>query len=69
MIEDLRKLSDDELVAKTKALREDVFKARFQHATSQLRDHTQIGKAKKELARALGVLSERKQQAAEEVSA
>jgi len=42
--------------AKVKALEEDVFRVRFQHATAQLQDASKLGKTRRELARAKTVL-------------
>ena len=53
---ELKQLDLADLKAKVKALEEDVFRVRFQHATSQLQDATKLGKTRRELARAKTVL-------------
>jgi len=55
---DLRALEIEDLRAKVGALREDLFKVRFQHATAQVSDASTISKARKTLARALTILRE-----------
>ncbi|TNF28870.1 MAG: 50S ribosomal protein L29 [Deltaproteobacteria bacterium] len=62
--DELRSLELVDLEAKVKALEEDLFKVRFQHATAQLSDTSKIGKAKQVLARAKTILAERKAAAA-----
>jgi len=57
--DELRGLELVDLEAKVKALEEDLFKVRFQHATAQLTDTSKIGKAKRTLARAKTLLFER----------
>lgn len=54
--DELRGLDLVDLKAKVKALEEDLFKVRFQHATAQLSDSSKIGKAKRVLARARTIL-------------
>ncbi|MFT7579512.1 MAG: large subunit ribosomal protein L29 [Myxococcota bacterium] len=56
---DLRQLEMVDLSAKVKALEEDLFKVRFQHATAQLSDSSKISKARRILARAKTILHER----------
>lgn len=56
---DLRQMETDDLRAKVSALREDLFKIRFKHATAQLGDPSQIRKTRRTLARALTILHER----------
>ena len=53
---ELKQLDLAEIKAKVKALEEDVFRVRFQHATAQLQDATKLGKTRRELARAKTVL-------------
>jgi len=48
-----------DLEAKVSALREDLFKIRFQHATAQLGDPSTLRKTRRDLARALTILGER----------
>ena len=49
---ELRKLSTEELTAKEKALKEELFNLRFQLATGQLQDTTAIVNTKRDIARA-----------------
>ena len=63
---DLRQLSADELSTKVEALREDLFKVRFEHATQQLSDTSKVGDAKRTLARALTILGEKRREAAQQ---
>ena len=57
---ELRKLSTEELVAKEKELKEELFNLRFQLATGQ-----RIGEGKKDVARVKTLLCERELKAAE----
>ena len=56
---DLRQMEMADLEAKVSALREDLFKIRFQHATAQLGDPSTLRKTRRALARALTILEER----------
>ena len=56
---DLRQMETADLEAKVFALREDLFKIRFQHATAQLSDPSTLLKTRRVLARALTILTER----------
>ncbi len=56
--QDFRTLGVEDLRAKVKSLREDLFRVKFQNATAQLSDSSQIGKTRKDLARALTILGE-----------
>lgn len=60
---DLRQMEIADLEAKVSALREDIFKMRFQHATAQLGDPSSLTKVRRTLARAMTVLAERTQEA------
>ena len=65
---ELRKLSTEELVAKEKELKEELFNLRFQLATGQLsnpQNPMQIGLCKKDIARVKTLLCERELKAAE----
>lgn len=53
---DMKQLDVNALKAKVKALEEEVFRVRFQHATSQLQDASKLAKTRRELARAKTVL-------------
>jgi large subunit ribosomal protein L29 len=55
---DLRQLAPEDLKAKVEALREDLFRMRFRHATAQLNDPSQIRKTRRALARALTILGQ-----------
>ncbi len=57
--EDLRKLSAEELNAKLKELKEELFNLRFQHAINQLDNPQKIVEVKKNIARVMTVLSEK----------
>ena len=57
--EDLRKMSADELNAKLKELKEELFTLRFQHAINQLDNPQKIVEVKKNIARVMTVLSEK----------
>ena len=57
--EDLRKMSADELNAKLKELKEELFNLRFQHAINQLDNPQRIVDVKKNIARVMTVLSEK----------
>lgn len=59
---DLRQLELSELRIKVGMLEEDVFKVKFQHATAQLSDTSKVGTAKRLLARAKTILTEREAQ-------
>ena len=56
---DLRQMELADLEAKVAALREDLFKIRFQHATAQLGDPSTLRKTRRTLARAMTILTER----------
>ena len=50
-INDIRDLSADELAAKLKELKEELFNLRFQHATGQLDNPMRLRQVKKSIAR------------------
>ncbi|MCC6625652.1 MAG: 50S ribosomal protein L29 [Deltaproteobacteria bacterium] len=54
--DDLRAMDLDTLVARVKSLEEDVFRVRFQHATSQLQNSSKLVKSRRDLARAKTIL-------------
>ncbi len=54
--DDLRTMDLDTLVARVKSLEEDVFRVRFQHATSQLQNTSKLEKSRRDLARAKTIL-------------
>ena len=57
--EELKKMSADELNAKLKDLKEELFTLRFQHAINQLDNPQKIVEVKKNIARVMTVLSEK----------
>ena len=57
--EELKKMSADELNAKLKELKEELFTLRFQHAINQLDNPHKIVEVKKNIARVMTVLSEK----------
>ena len=58
-VKDLREMSADELNAKLKELKEELFTLRFQHAINQLDNPQRIVEVKKNIARVMTVLSEK----------
>ena len=58
-VEDLRKMSADELNAKLVELKEELFNLRFQHAINQLDNPRRIVEVKKNIARVMTILSEK----------
>lgn len=56
---EFKDLDLDALKAKVKALEEDVFRVRFQHATSQLQDTSKLKKSRRELASAKTILRQK----------
>ena len=52
-------LADDQVVDAVGNARQELFNLRFQHATGQLEDTAALSRAKRDLARALTVASER----------
>jgi large subunit ribosomal protein L29 len=64
----LRDLDDNELAKRMEELRKEVFGLRFANATGELDDTAGLGRAKRDLARALTVARERELAAAEQVN-
>ncbi len=60
----LRDMTQDEIEAKLKELREALFNLTFQHATGQLENTAQLRKTRRSIARALTVLQAKQQNAA-----
>ena len=60
---EIRDLQDDELTKRVTELRKEVFGLRFANATGELDDTAGLGRAKRDLARALTVARERAQRA------
>lgn len=58
--EELRQLEVAELEVRIVELQEDVFRTRFQHATSQLQNATKLRESRRNLARAKTVLQLKK---------
>jgi len=56
---EIRNLSVDELNAKLKDLKDELFKLRFQHAINQLDNPHKIADVKKDIARVMTVISEK----------
>ena len=56
----LREMSDDELLAKERDLREDYFKMKFQHGIGQLENTSRLNQIRKEIARVITVRNEDK---------
>jgi large subunit ribosomal protein L29 len=57
--EELRQMTDEDLVARLKENKEELFNLRFQSATGQLENHGRLRAVKKEIARIYTVLRER----------
>ncbi len=57
---DLRLLSEGELIEKEKALKEELFNLRFQHATGQLENVMRLPQIKRDIARVMTILKEKK---------
>ena len=56
---DIRKMSSEELEAKLKELKNELFNLRFQNAINQLDNPHRIGEVKKDIARVMTVLNEK----------
>jgi len=56
----LREMTDEELMAKERDLREDYFKMKFQHGIGQLENTGRLNQIRKEIARVMTVRSEKK---------
>jgi large subunit ribosomal protein L29 len=57
--EELRQMTDEDLVARLKENKEELFNLRFQSATGQLENHGRLRAVKKDIARIYTVLRER----------
>lgn len=62
-LKELRSLSDKELEARVRELREEVFHLRIKRTTSQLEKPHLIGVCRQDIARCLTILTERRLQA------
>lgn len=60
-VQELRELTNEELTAKLKTLKQELFNLRFSNATGQLTNPMQIVSVKKEIARVKTLLTEREQ--------
>ena len=58
-VEEIRKMSDEELSSELASLKEELFKLRFQHATNQLDNPAQIAQVKRDIARVLTIKREK----------
>ena len=58
-VKELRAMSAEDLNAKLKELKEELFRLRFQHAINQLDNPQKIVEVKKNIARVMTVLSEK----------
>ena len=58
-IQEIKGMTNDELVAKLDSLKEELFNLRFRHATGQLENPNVISGVKKDIARVKTVLRER----------
>lgn len=56
---ELRNLADDELVAKLREAKEELFNLRFQAATGQLESHGRLRAVRKDIARIYTIMRER----------
>jgi len=58
-VKDIRLLSEGELIEKERALHEELFNLRFQHATGQLENVMRIPQVKRDIARVKTILKEK----------
>lgn len=58
-VEEIRKMSDEELSNELTSLKEELFKLRFQHATNQLDNPAQIAQVKRDIARVMTIQREK----------
>ena len=59
IIDELRQLTDDEITAKVREAKEELFNLRFQAATGQLETHGRLSAVRKEIARLYTIIRER----------
>jgi large subunit ribosomal protein L29 len=57
---ELRDLSADELAAKARELRDEIFNAKVRHATGQLEDTAKLARLRRDLARTETVMRQRR---------
>jgi large subunit ribosomal protein L29 len=58
-VEEIRKMSDEELSSELTSLKEELFKLRFQLATNQLDNTAQIAQVKRDIARVMTIQREK----------
>jgi large subunit ribosomal protein L29 len=58
-VNDLREMTDDELVRRLDETRQELFNLRFRHATGALEDPAALGRVKRDIARLLTISHER----------
>jgi large subunit ribosomal protein L29 len=58
-VDQIRGLSDEEIIARLDEAREEIMNLRFQQATGELLDTSQLGKVRKNIARFETILKER----------
>ena len=58
-VEEIRKMSDEELSSELASLKDELFKLRFQHATNQLDNPAQIAQVKRDIARVMTIQREK----------
>ena len=58
-VEEIRKMSGEELSSELASLKEELFKLRFQHATNQLDNPAQIAQVKRDIARVMTIQREK----------
>jgi len=63
---ELRELSDEDLTQKDEELKDQLFKLKFQHALGQLENAMKLNNLKRDRARILTILKERKEGKQEE---
>jgi large subunit ribosomal protein L29 len=63
---ELRELSDDELMQKDEELKDQLFKLKFQHALGQLENAMKLKNVKRDRARILTILKEKREGKLEE---
>ena len=63
---EMRELSDDELIQKEEELKDQLFKLKFQHAMGQLENAMKLKNLKRDRARILTILKERKEEEGKE---
>ncbi|MBO5713598.1 MAG: 50S ribosomal protein L29 [Clostridia bacterium] len=56
---EIKEMTNDELVAKLSALKEELFNLRFRHATGQLENPNVLKNVKKDIARVKTIIRER----------